>query len=338
MDKKIKGLEDAPYTINEKGEIYSLLEKKYLKPSLDKDNYLVITLEKPKKKSYRIARLVLKTYNDVPNSQYLQVKYRDKNRNNVNLENLYWENENNIIIENEKWKKIYLDEKETFYSISDYGRCRNDKKGTILKGKFNPTTGYISYCLKTRLNDRYISAHRTLMKAFKPIENMDYYVVNHIDGDKTNNHISNLEWCTQQENVKHALETDLYKTIWRNKKIWVYDLKGNFICSSSVIKFSEEYQVKYNNIINCLKGITRSVDKQYQIFDSDKGMKTQPWEQRTTAKKVYAYTLNYQFIKSFESQRECADFFQVLPSTISRCLKLDKILIDKYILAREPLT
>lgn len=47
------------------------------------------------------------------------------------------------------------------------------------------------------------------MMAFKPVENMEKLEINHIDGDKTNNKLSNLEWCTGSENQKHAFATGL---------------------------------------------------------------------------------------------------------------------------------
>lgn len=49
------------------------------------------------------------------------------------------------------------------------------------------------------------------MMAFCPIENMDKLEVNHIDGNKKNNNLSNLEWCTSSENQRHAYGTGLNK-------------------------------------------------------------------------------------------------------------------------------
>lgn len=51
--------------------------------------------------------------------------------------------------------------------------------------------------------------HRLSMKAFKPIEGCDKLEINHIDGNKSNNHINNLEWCTGKQNIAHATENNL---------------------------------------------------------------------------------------------------------------------------------
>lgn len=53
--------------------------------------------------------------------------------------------------------------------------------------------------------------HRLVMMAFNPIDNMENLEVNHIDGNKANNKLSNLEWCTTSENQKHAFFTGLHK-------------------------------------------------------------------------------------------------------------------------------
>ncbi|APV42114.1 hypothetical protein PFAS1_23340 [Pseudomonas frederiksbergensis] len=52
--------------------------------------------------------------------------------------------------------------------------------------------------------------HRLIAQAFVPNPH-EYSCVNHIDGDKSNPHPENLEWCTHQQNMQHAIETGLSK-------------------------------------------------------------------------------------------------------------------------------
>ena len=54
--------------------------------------------------------------------------------------------------------------------------------------------------------------HRMVLEAWNKVENMESLQVNHIDTIKTNNKITNLEWCTNQENQNHARENGLYDT------------------------------------------------------------------------------------------------------------------------------
>ena len=94
------------------------------------------------------------------------------------------------------------------YQISNYGRVKSfykDKKGIILKT--HPTNlGYIKISLK----NKNLLIHRLVAIAF--VKNVNPKIkteVNHIDGDKSNNHFTNLEWCTRSENTKHSWDTGL---------------------------------------------------------------------------------------------------------------------------------
>lgn len=55
--------------------------------------------------------------------------------------------------------------------------------------------------------------HRLMMSVFSPVENMEDLLINHKDGDKLNNDLTNLEWVTQSENTIHAYNTGLANAV-----------------------------------------------------------------------------------------------------------------------------
>ena len=100
----------------------------------------------------------------------------------------------------EIWKKI-----ETFnhHECSTYGNVRNIKTGKILKGS-KSSRGYTQFCISEFGKRHLVFGHRLVAETF--IENKDNKpFVNHVDGNKMNNHIENLEWCTPAENDSHAV-------------------------------------------------------------------------------------------------------------------------------------
>lgn len=95
------------------------------------------------------------------------------------------------------------------YSASNYGRIRNDGTGRIMH-VYPGTRGYLALTLRRDNKQTTQMVHRLVAEAFLggPHPGLD---VNHIDGNKTNNYIENLEWCTREENVRHAVRTGLRK-------------------------------------------------------------------------------------------------------------------------------
>lgn len=95
------------------------------------------------------------------------------------------------------------------YEVSSYGLVMNAKTGKVLKQQKNDN-GYMVIDL-CRDGVRYPNkVHRLVARAFLP-QPEAFLDVNHIDGDKTYNHIDNLEWATRTENMKHALDNGLYE-------------------------------------------------------------------------------------------------------------------------------
>lgn len=79
--------------------------------------------------------------------------------------------------------------------------------GKILKPT-KDSTGYYTHNFKINGKSKVVRLHRVLAECFIPNPNL-YRVVNHIDGNKTNNTISNLEWVTHQGNSRHAYDNGL---------------------------------------------------------------------------------------------------------------------------------
>lgn len=110
----------------------------------------------------------------------------------------------------EEWRPIDMAKFRTSvqYYVSTYGRVKNDK-GHIMKPMMI-NSGYLIYMLAAGHHTiKNYTAHRLVMLVFNYIEGCENLDVNHIDGNKLNNHISNLEWCTRTENMLHAYKTGL---------------------------------------------------------------------------------------------------------------------------------
>lgn len=95
------------------------------------------------------------------------------------------------------------------YEVSNLGTVRNRATGNVLRpGKTN--MGYQKVCLCKEGQRKTLTIHRLVATAFLPNPE-NKREVNHIDGDKTNNRVSNLEWSTRSENVSHAFRNGLVK-------------------------------------------------------------------------------------------------------------------------------
>lgn len=93
---------------------------------------------------------------------------------------------------------------EDFVKITDTGRRITYRAGK-LNSVLNSVNGYV-YVHPVHLNT---SVHRLMMRTFEPLEDDSNMQVNHIDGNKQNNSLSNLEWVTQKQNMEHAARTGL---------------------------------------------------------------------------------------------------------------------------------
>jgi hypothetical protein len=140
-------------------------------------------------------------------------------------------------IEGEEWKDI--EGYEGHYMISNYGRVMSvfKKAENKIKKPRMHKLGYWTLNLIVNYEFKSFVIHRLVAMAFllNP-ENKEQ--VNHIDGVKTNNHVSNLEWVTRSENCLHAFKLGLRtpsslgkfnELHHRSKVTYQYTVNGDFV-------------------------------------------------------------------------------------------------------------
>lgn len=94
--------------------------------------------------------------------------------------------------------------------VTDHGKLISKNTKTCVSQSVN-TTGYMKYNTRIGSKDHRtfnFKVHRLVGKAFIP-NPLNKPFINHIDGNKINNHHINLEWCTNQENALHARDNGL---------------------------------------------------------------------------------------------------------------------------------
>ena len=134
------------------------------------------------------------------------------------------------------------------YLVSDRGRVYSEKNKKFLKPQKN-RCGYLTVTLYKNGISKICTKHRLVALAFIPNPDKKPQV-NHIDGIKTNNHVENLEWCTNSENKLHSnklgLETNLKGEEHPNNK---YSLK-RIILAKKLLKISNLTQVQIGCLLN----------------------------------------------------------------------------------------
>lgn len=221
------------YSINKLGQVKNLNTKKFLKGT-NLHSYIYVNLTVGKKRKNRaVHQLVAQAFLPNPNN-YIIVDHINGDRQDNRVENLRWasalENANNKHLDktpdkphfeevkfsdeemqSEKWKEY------NGFKVSNLGRVIG-KNNKILKGH-KSDCGYISY------GGEHILGHILVWEAFNG-QKQSGMVINHINGNKHDNRLVNLEQVTPKENSrKAATETNA----WGFRQVGEYDDKGNLL-------------------------------------------------------------------------------------------------------------
>lgn len=153
---------------------------------------------------------------------------------------------------------------EDIYEVSDAGDVRTKKGKVTYSTRWNTERVWKQRTLRQRTSKDNCCrvnlwkdgkaetwlVHRLVANAFIPkLEGKDY--INHIDGNRLNNHVSNLEWCDHTENNNHAFDNDLMTS---NKKVILVNVKtGEPFLFRSLAKGSEFLGKNHRYLSKALK-------------------------------------------------------------------------------------
>lgn len=117
-------------------------------------------------------------------------------------------------MQTEEWKDI--EGYEGYYSISNTGKVYSYHRGKQISQHFI-NSGYLFVKLSLNGDSKQELVHRLVAQYFlERCSGCD--IVNHKDGDRTNNLSTNLEWTTQYNNIQHSINIGLKKSGWCNDK------------------------------------------------------------------------------------------------------------------------
>lgn len=224
----------------------------------------------------------------------------------------------------EIWKKHPL----SHYLISNIGRVKNPKTGKLIKCFVNKH----GYCVVAkRVTKRSRGIHRAMMEAFFGVI-PDNLVVNHKDGNKLNNTLSNLEVVTSSYNTQHAYASGLAKG--RQGE----DHHSNKITEPELLEIYQLFELGYNNdyigekfnLHSRYVSLVRHGKRWKHIYDREN--KVFPKSFTTGAYSIGKIVEAWELIKSGLINKKIADTLEMEPSCISRLRSggLWKDFIDFY--------
>ncbi len=195
------------YKVSSDGKILSKRTKRYLKTQIYK-GYNVVTLNESRgatnlTKNVRVCTLVALAFLEKKDED--TVWHKNGNKLDDRLENLEWVSWPEYLSRlypNEIWKKIRRFPK---YFISDKGNVWSISWELLIKQGIK--CGYKSVMIGYP-NRTFIYVHRLVAEEFIP-KDQNRDVVNHKNGERSDNSVENLEWVTHLENCQHARSTGL---------------------------------------------------------------------------------------------------------------------------------
>lgn len=162
----------------------------------------------------------------------------------------------------ENWKKV---KEFDNYEISNFGNVKSlyFKKPKVLKHKVD-RDGYLCIGLYLDKKPYYKKIHRLVIQHFS--DDVEKDTVNHIDGNKKNNCLSNLEWATRSENNKHAYLKGLKVQNGEHLKKRIVVNKIGF---EKIFNSMKEAAIELGLDANCLSKVCRGKHKTHNKYTAN---------------------------------------------------------------------
>lgn len=231
--------------------------------------------------------------------------------------------------EAELWKSVGIFKGVDFtgyYEISTFGNARSldrwitGKGGSkrLLKGKrkspIKDTEGYLYFRFSKNGITKNVRVHQAVLQTFNPNPNPKVYTqINHIDENKENNRLNNLEWCTAKDNINYGQHNKRVSETKRKrigKQVIQLDNDCNFVKEwDCVAEIADKTNYSRTGIQNCLSGAAITCggykwiysDEYNELTEDELFQKLNKTKSSIEGRSIVQLDLNYKFIKKWDS-------------------------------------
>ncbi len=197
-------------------------------------------------------------------------------------------------------KQVIINNISTSYFITEDGKCYNSKTNKYLKGQENYKNHYFFYILTMPDGSKKRAyAHRLVAEAFikKPLDKTKNQI-NHIDGNKLNNNVDNLEWVNAKENSEHSIQNELKK----GYHVFCFNKDKELVAEyRSVIEAAAAANISVSIVQQEVNKEIKTISGGFYWSKKPKLDKVKNYKNLGKAKEVYQYDLNGKYINKYKS-------------------------------------